>query len=130
MDTLSSLADGFAVALTWQNLLLALLGCFLGTIMGALPGLGPSNGVAILIPLAFTLGLGATPSLILLTSVYYGANVRRPDLLDPPEHSRRRTRDDDLPRRLSDGAERAGPAKPCPCRASLPSSVRFWRPGV
>ena len=41
--------------------------------MGALPGLGPSNGVAILIPLAFTLGLGATPSLILLTSVYYGA---------------------------------------------------------
>jgi len=73
MDTLSSLADGFAIALTWQNLLLALLGCFLGTIMGALPGLGPSNGVAILIPLAFTLGLGATPSLILLTSVYYGA---------------------------------------------------------
>ena len=73
MDMLSSLADGFAVALTWQNLGLALFGCFLGTIIGALPGLGPSNGVAILIPLAFTLGLGATPSLILLTSVYYGA---------------------------------------------------------
>ncbi|WP_417686701.1 tripartite tricarboxylate transporter permease [Roseibium sp.] len=73
METLSSLADGFVIALTWQNLLLALLGCFLGTVMGALPGLGPSNGVAILIPLAFTLGLGATPSLILLTSVYYGA---------------------------------------------------------
>ncbi len=73
MDLLSSLGDGFAVALTWQNMGLALMGCFLGTIMGALPGLGPSNGVAILIPLAFTLGLGATPSLILLTSVYYGA---------------------------------------------------------
>lgn len=73
MDTLASLSDGFLIALTWQNLLLALLGCFLGTVMGALPGLGPSNGVAILIPLAFTLGLGATPSLILLTSVYYGA---------------------------------------------------------
>ena len=73
MDTLYSLADGFAVALTWQNMLMALLGCFLGTIMGALPGLGPSNGVAILIPLAFTLGLGPTTSLILLTSVYYGA---------------------------------------------------------
>ena len=73
MDMLASLGDGFAIALTWQNLGLALLGCFLGTIMGALPGLGPSNGVAILIPLAFTLGLGATPSLILLTSVYYGA---------------------------------------------------------
>ena len=73
MDVLASLGDGFAVAFTWQNLLLALLGCLLGTIMGALPGLGPSNGVAILIPLAFTLGLGATPALILLTSVYYGA---------------------------------------------------------
>ncbi|WP_425072427.1 tripartite tricarboxylate transporter permease [Sagittula sp. S175] len=73
MDTFANLADGFAIALTWQNLLLALLGCFLGTIMGALPGLGPSNGVAILIPLAFTMGLGATPALILLTSVYYGA---------------------------------------------------------
>ena len=73
MDLLGNLADGFVVALTWENLLFALMGCFLGTIMGALPGLGPSNGVAILIPLAFTLGLGATPSLILLTSVYYGA---------------------------------------------------------
>lgn len=73
MDILSNLADGFAVALTWQNLGLALIGCFLGTMIGALPGLGPSNGVAILIPLAFTLGLPATPALILLTSVYYGA---------------------------------------------------------
>jgi len=73
MDVLSHLADGFAVALTWQNLGLALIGCLLGTVIGALPGLGPSNGVAILIPLAFTLGLPATPALILLTSVYYGA---------------------------------------------------------
>jgi putative tricarboxylic transport membrane protein len=73
MDILSSLLDGFAIALTWENLLLALIGCFLGTVMGALPGLGPSNGVAILIPLAFTLGLAPTPALILLTSVYYGA---------------------------------------------------------
>lgn len=73
MDTLSHLADGFYVAFTLQNLALALLGCFLGTIIGALPGLGPSNGVAILIPVAFTLGLPATPALILLTSVYYGA---------------------------------------------------------
>ncbi|MCO6185238.1 tripartite tricarboxylate transporter permease [Rhizobium sp. L1K21] len=73
MDTLANLGDGFLIALTWQNLALALLGCFLGTIIGALPGLGPSNGVAILIPLAFTLGLPATSALILLTSVYYGA---------------------------------------------------------
>lgn len=73
MDVFAQLAHGFAVALTAQNLLLALLGCVLGTVIGALPGLGPSNGVAILIPLAFTLGLPATPALILLTSVYYGA---------------------------------------------------------
>lgn len=73
MDVLASLADGFSVALTFQNLGLAVLGCFLGTIMGALPGLGPSNGVAILIPLAFTLGLAPVSALILLTSVYYGA---------------------------------------------------------
>lgn len=73
MDALSSLADGFWIAFTLQNLALALLGCFLGTIIGALPGLGPTNGVAILIPLAFSLGLAATPALILLTSVYYGA---------------------------------------------------------
>jgi putative tricarboxylic transport membrane protein len=73
MEVLHSLADGFAVALTLQNFVLALLGCFMGTIIGALPGLGPANGVAILIPLAFTLGLPATPAMILLTSVYYGA---------------------------------------------------------
>lgn len=73
METLSLLADGFAVALTPQNFFLAIMGCFLGTLMGALPGLGPANGVAILIPIAFSLGLGPTPSLILLTSVYYGA---------------------------------------------------------
>ena len=73
METLTALAHGFTVAVTVQNLGLALIGCFMGTIIGALPGLGPSNGVAILIPLAFTLGLPATPALILLTSVYYGA---------------------------------------------------------
>mgnify|MGYP000853962604 CR=1 FL=1 len=39
MELLGNLGDGFAIAITWQNLLLALLGCFLGTIMGALPGL-------------------------------------------------------------------------------------------
>ncbi|MEP1932580.1 MAG: tripartite tricarboxylate transporter permease [Roseibium sp.] len=73
MEILSLLIGGFSVALTPENLFLAVLGCFLGTLMGALPGLGPANGVAILIPIAFSLGLGPVPSLILLTSVYYGA---------------------------------------------------------
>ena len=65
MDVFSSLGDGFVVAFTLQNMGLALIGCFLGTIIGALPGLGPSNGVAILIPLSFSLGLDATAALIL-----------------------------------------------------------------
>ncbi|MXU66635.1 tripartite tricarboxylate transporter permease [Oceanomicrobium pacificus] len=73
MDTLANLALGFGVALSPFTLMLAVLGCVLGTIIGALPGLGPSNGVAILIPLAFTLGLDATSALVLMTSVYYGA---------------------------------------------------------
>ena len=73
MDLLSNLALGFSVALSPYTLMLAVVGCFLGTIIGALPGLGPSNGVAILIPLAFTLGLDATSALVLMTSVYYGA---------------------------------------------------------
>ncbi|CUA98188.1 tripartite tricarboxylate transporter permease [Pannonibacter indicus] len=72
MDILSNLALGFSVALTPTTLFLAIVGCFLGTIIGALPGLGPSNGVALLIPISFTLGLDAMPALVLLTSVYYG----------------------------------------------------------
>jgi len=47
MDTLSLLAQGFAVALTPGTLMLAIAGCIIGTMVGALPGLGPSNGVAI-----------------------------------------------------------------------------------
>ncbi len=73
MDVLSNLALGFSVALSPSTLFLAVIGCVLGTIIGALPGLGPSNGVAILIPLAFSLGLDATSALVLMTSVYYGA---------------------------------------------------------
>ncbi|MEI4472254.1 tripartite tricarboxylate transporter permease [Frigidibacter sp. MR17.24] len=73
MDTLANLADGFAIAITFQNLGLALIGAFLGTMMGALPGLGPANGVAILIPISFSLGFGPLSSLILMTAVYYGA---------------------------------------------------------
>ncbi|UTW11942.1 tripartite tricarboxylate transporter permease [Marinobacterium rhizophilum] len=73
METLNFLLQGFAVALTPENLMFAAIGAILGTIIGALPGLGPANGVAILIPLAFSLGLPASSALILLTSVYAGA---------------------------------------------------------
>ncbi|MFP5404891.1 MAG: tripartite tricarboxylate transporter permease, partial [Gammaproteobacteria bacterium] len=53
METLSFLGTGFAVALQPMNLIVALIGCFIGTVVGMLPGLGPINGVAILLPLAF-----------------------------------------------------------------------------
>lgn len=73
MDLLSNLAMGFDIALSPFTLMLAVFGCFIGTIIGALPGLGPSNGVAILIPLTFSMGLDATSALVLMTAVYYGA---------------------------------------------------------
>ncbi len=73
METLANLALGFSVALSPYTLMLAVIGCFIGTIIGALPGLGPSNGVAILIPISFALGLDATAALVLMTAVYYGA---------------------------------------------------------
>ena len=72
METLSLIAGGFAVALTPLNVTLLLFGCFVGTLIGAMPGLGPVNGVAILIPLTFAFGFDATSSLILLSAVYFG----------------------------------------------------------
>lgn len=73
MDTLANLSMGFGIAFSPFTLMLAVIGCFVGTIVGALPGLGPTNGVAIMIPLTFTLGLDATAALVFLTAIYYGA---------------------------------------------------------
>lgn len=72
MDIWIYLSQGFAVAMTPGNLTIALIGCFVGTIVGLLPGLGPINGVAILLPLAFALHLPAESALILLATVYIG----------------------------------------------------------
>jgi putative tricarboxylic transport membrane protein len=72
METLNHLFAGFAVAGTSTNLLIALAGCFLGTVIGLLPGLGPINGVAILLPIAFAMRLPAESALILLAAVYAG----------------------------------------------------------
>ena len=70
MDILNELLNGFAAALTWQNLMFAFLGCLLGTVIGVLPGIGPVAGVALLIPL--TLNLDATGSIIMLCAIFYG----------------------------------------------------------
>ncbi len=72
MDAFSYLGSGFLVALQPVNLLVAVIGCFIGTVVGMLPGLGPINGVAILLPLAFALKLPAETALILLAAVYIG----------------------------------------------------------
>ena len=72
MDTLQYLMTGFGVALTPTNLLVAALGGLIGTMVGMLPGLGPINGVAILMPLAFALKLPPDTALILLAAVYMG----------------------------------------------------------
>jgi len=72
MDTLQHLGEGFGVALAPLNLMLAALGSLIGTIVGMLPGLGPINGVALLMPLAFALKLPPESALILLTAVYVG----------------------------------------------------------
>lgn len=72
MESFANLGHGFMVALQPVNLVLATFGCFTGTILGLLPGLGPINGVAILLPLAFAMQLPAGSALILLASVYMG----------------------------------------------------------
>jgi TctA family transporter len=71
MELLSNLALGFGVAFTFQNLLYAFAGCVLGTLIGVLPGLGPVATIAMLLPSIY--GLDATPALIMLAGIYYGA---------------------------------------------------------
>ena len=72
METLQHLVAGFGVAATPLNLLVAAMGALIGTVVGLLPGLGPINGVAILMPLAFAMKLPPETSLILLAAVYIG----------------------------------------------------------
>src|SRR5207247_9950668 len=71
VDTLGFLAHGFAQALTPQNLMFAFIGSVLGTLVGVLPGIGPTSGIAILLPL--TCFLPPAPAIIMLAAIYYGA---------------------------------------------------------
>jgi putative tricarboxylic transport membrane protein len=71
MDTLNQLMHGFAVAITPLNLMWALVGCFLGTAIGVLPGIGPALTVAMLLPL--TAKVEPTAALIMFAGIYYGA---------------------------------------------------------
>jgi TctA family transporter len=71
MDFISNLSLGFSVALSLQNLLYAFIGCLIGTLVGVLPGLGPVATIAMLLPLTYSLPPAA--ALIMLASIYYGA---------------------------------------------------------
>jgi putative tricarboxylic transport membrane protein len=71
MTELSALFHGFSVVLTPMNLLLMLVGITLGVLIGVLPGLGGANGVAILLPLTFT--MSPTSAIIMLSCIYWGA---------------------------------------------------------
>ena len=93
-----------------QNLLMVIGGCLIGTFIGMLPGLGPMSIIAIMIPVAITIG-DPSAALILLAGVYYGAIfggstssilINAPGVASHGGHQFRR---------LPDGAVRARPAR-------------------
>jgi putative tricarboxylic transport membrane protein len=71
MEMLASLGDGFATSLSPFNLMIVLLGVTAGLFIGAMPGLGSVNGVAIVLPLTFV--VPPSSAIILLAAIYYGA---------------------------------------------------------
>jgi putative tricarboxylic transport membrane protein len=71
MDSLLQLMHGFETALTGWNLLYCFLGVTVGMLVGVMPGLGPTAGMAILLPITF--GMDAIPAIIMLAGIFYGA---------------------------------------------------------
>jgi len=71
MEEIANLFHGFAVVIQPFNLLVMVVGIVLGVIIGVLPGLGGANGVAILLPLTFS--MSPTSAIIMLSCIYWGA---------------------------------------------------------
>ena len=71
MELIEHLGQGFATALTLTNLFYCFIGVFLGTLIGVLPGLGPTATIAMLLPITFT--LPPVSALIMLAGIYYGS---------------------------------------------------------
>src|SRR6187455_1024757 len=71
MEEIANLFQGFAVALQPFNIMVMVVGIVLGVIIGVLPGLGGANGVAILLPLTFS--MSPTSAIIMLSCIYWGA---------------------------------------------------------
>jgi putative tricarboxylic transport membrane protein len=71
MEELANLFQGFATVLQPFNIMVMMIGILLGVIIGVLPGLGGANGVAILLPLTFS--MSPTSAIIMLSCIYWGA---------------------------------------------------------
>lgn len=71
MDSLVHILAGFSVSLQPINLWYTFAGVLMGTVIGVLPGIGPSAGIALLIPVSY--GMNPTSALIMMAGVYYGA---------------------------------------------------------
>ena len=71
MNALDGILYGLTVAFTWNNLLAALVGALAGTLIGVLPGLGPTAGIAMILPLSYS--LDPTSGLIMMAGMFYGA---------------------------------------------------------
>ena len=71
MEAFGLLLHGFAVLMSWKILALMMVGLVLGIFVGVLPGLGGPNGVAILLPLTFT--MDPTSAIVMLSCIYWGA---------------------------------------------------------
>jgi putative tricarboxylic transport membrane protein len=71
MEEINALFQGFATVMTPMNFLLMVIGIVLGVLIGVLPGLGGANGVAILLPLTFS--MNPTSAIIMLSCIYWGA---------------------------------------------------------
>ena len=104
MELIDNLMLGFSVAFTPENLLYALLGCVLGTLVGVLPGLGPVPTIAMLLPITYV--LPPVAGLIMLAGIYYGTQYGGSTtaiLVNLPGETLRRG---DRAGRPSDGAQR------------------------
>ena len=70
MELFHNLYNGFAVALTFQNILYCGFGVFFGQMIGVLPGIGAPTAIALLLPLTFT--INPTSAIIMFAGIYYG----------------------------------------------------------
>ena len=105
MEIIQHLLDGFLIAFEPLNLGLVILGVVLGLFIGAMPGLGSVNGVAILLPMTFL--VPPTSAIIFLAAIYYGAMYGGAISSIMLGHTRRLDRGRDHVRRTSAGAAAA-----------------------